>query len=670
MGYVREKYTKAYFTGLNADGTQANYGLEGTYEGTETTLRDFDIQILNKVNFNNANVLEIGFGRGESIQYVMNRGASSYVGVDFAAPAFEIAQDYLMQNNLTEPKIYCDDALAFLRDQGDKITHPIDIVLMLDVVEHIPRHELSLLFDFLKKYLSEKAVLVLNTPVYRFDNDVIADGIDERNFVDAIDHADFIEETKGMHCNKYTISSLQEFMKKHEYINITENHIYIYFKNNEHLKDFSAERIFPYVQLWNKAFEEGFPLEKEYVPDVLEFAYQLKTPIEVMLCEQPVLKGLKILGIPSVFESFRDDGALAYLNNHIKKGQIIFDVGSYVGLSSLYFAKKLENLGKVFCFEPNKYNLLRIKNNFSLNPEYLENIHLYDFGLSDKNEDAEMLLSDNIESGYASTSQLIKGGGTAIPKAELESIGFFRETIKLKTLDNFVEESGVIPNIIKVDIEGAEVLFLKGSLKTLTKHKPVLFIELHNVFSTCVVLQILRQVNYEFHVLSEEWGNRAQIIAVANDPTPIGLSKSNNAEVLFQSFSSYKAKLYQENLESFAKQRDQDYAILQVEHSALQAGHSALQAGHSALQVEHSALQAEHSTLQAEHSTLQAEHSTLQAGHSALQAGHSALQAGHSALQAGHSALQQAYNRLSELAIIKFGLYMKRAMHKIKFLNS
>lgn len=555
MGYVREKYTKIYFTGKNSDGTLAGYGLEGSYDGVETTLREFDVQILDKINFQDTHVLEIGFGRGESIGYLMDHGVASYVGVDFAEPAFKIALEYITRKGLKTPKIYCDDALKFLKNQGGKITSTIDVVLMLDVVEHIPRHELSLILSLLKKYVSKKAVIGLNTPVYRFDNDVLTQGVDKRNYIDAVDQADFIEETKGMHCNKYSITSLQEFMKDHNFLAITQAHIFVCDEMNHFLCENEKGLVLPYARLWQKYVEFGYPLKPEYVPDALEYAYQKKQNIELHTGDQLNLNGIKFWGLKSTLNSFQDDGALSYFEKYIKPGHIVFDVGCYVGLSALYFAKMVGHLGKVICFEPNKYNLLRTNMNLSANPEFMDTIQLYNFGLSDEEISSVMLLSDDIESGYSSASQLVKGGRIAIPQSELESMGFFKEVVKLKTLDSFVDETEIIPNVVKIDIEGAEISFLKGGLSTLTKYKPVLFIELHNVFASCSVIQILRQLKYEFHILSEEWGNRVQIVAIYNDSTPVGLSNKEVVDILFQSYSSYKAKLYQENLEIYSNQQ-------------------------------------------------------------------------------------------------------------------
>jgi hypothetical protein len=52
-----------------------------------------------------------------------------------------------------------------------------------------------------------------------------------------------------------------------------------------------------------------------------------------------------------------------------------------------------------------------------------------------------MLISDDIESGHASASQLVKGGNIAISQSELLKMGFFEEIVQMKTLDTFVKEN-------------------------------------------------------------------------------------------------------------------------------------------------------------------------------------------------------------------------------------
>ena len=401
-GLGSEKYTKHYFTGLSDDGSKLHYGIEGVCSGSTTVLRDFDIKILDRVNFENAHVLEIGFGRGESIKYFMEKGVASYIGVDFALPAFELAKEYVVHHGFSKARLFCADAIDFLKDQGHEITQPIDIVVLLDVVEHIPREELRQTLELLKPYLAQKAIIIINTPVYRVDNDVIVQGLDEKNHIDAIDHADFIEETKGMHCNKYSLLSLSNFMKKSGFINLTERQIYtLNFQNN---KDY--EEIPSYRNLWEETAKNNYPIHVVYQPDEHEFAYIQGNPLEIIKCEEGSLLNCKILGINSQITQYLNEHS--DINHEIKQGDIVFDVGGHVGLSSLHYSKLVSSHGKIFCFEPNSANINRMRINLSENPELAENIHLYDFGLGEKTETCGLLLSEDIEFGYSSTSQLTK----------------------------------------------------------------------------------------------------------------------------------------------------------------------------------------------------------------------------------------------------------------------
>lgn len=46
-------------------------------------------------------------------------------------------------------------------------------------------------------------------------------------------------------------------------------------------------------------------------------------------------------------------------------------------------------------------------------------------------------------------------------------------------LDRYVTETGIVPDALTMDVEGAELLVLKGAKETLKKHKPKLFISIH-----------------------------------------------------------------------------------------------------------------------------------------------------------------------------------------------
>jgi FkbM family methyltransferase len=73
------------------------------------------------------------------------------------------------------------------------------------------------------------------------------------------------------------------------------------------------------------------------------------------------------------------------------------------------------------------------------------------------------------------------------------------DTVEVSTLDREVQR--VIPTspsvaLIKIDVEGAELDVLKGSLSTIDKHMPVLCVEIHTARNLRKVLSILGRNPY------------------------------------------------------------------------------------------------------------------------------------------------------------------------------
>jgi hypothetical protein len=95
--------------------------------------------------------------------------------------------------------------------------------------------------------------------------------------------------------------------------------------------------------------------------------------------------------------------------------------------------------------------------------------------------------------------------------------GRFLETIvAVKTVDGFVAANPrAIPNIIKIDVEGAECTVLKGATQVLHEHQPILFVEIHNVQSMYCVLNLLHKMNYSTHLLDDPYGLSSKAFIIA-----------------------------------------------------------------------------------------------------------------------------------------------------------
>ncbi len=155
----------------------------------------------------------------------------------------------------------------------------------------------------------------------------------------------------------------------------------------------------------------------------------------------------------------------------INSGDIVLDIGANVGYFTLIAAKKVGSEGKVYAFEPVERNYKRLERNLEINDT--RNVKTFNFGLSDREEVLPMVIPEGNfgEStiGEKNFTALVKGQKTKNRriKAKFFAFDYF----------NRIEEISNV-NVIKVDVEGAELKVLNGMKKFLAINNPVLFIEI------------------------------------------------------------------------------------------------------------------------------------------------------------------------------------------------
>ncbi|WP_180128920.1 FkbM family methyltransferase [Rhodoferax sp. BLA1] len=514
MGYLLEKYNAEYFLRKDVDGNSLPYGVEGIESFLKGELREHDYEILSRINFKGANVIEFGFGRGETIKYIWEQGANSYTGVDFSSAACNIASEFLAKFSISGPKILCSDAVQFARELSSQndfgVKLPIDVVVMLDFVEHIPRMELKEVLHLLLPALSKNAVIVINTPDFQFDNDVIADGLN----VDGVDSSDSFEETKGMHCNRYTLQSLQSFFSELGYLPISRGHYFTLKECNENIWRGDSS----YRKSWDEARARGVPLRGDWVAERFEVAYEVEHVARLHQFEEGTLDGISIYVTPSYLEYYNngeyDEFLIKFIARHNLAGKVIFDLGAFVGVNSMQFARLVGAEGTICAFEPNPYNSDRLKQNISENPELSNRIKVFPFAISDKNGNGTFKVHRNVDDGISSASYM-QGAHTTLSEDRLLSLGFSDVNVSMVTLDDFVKNTKYIPACLKIDIEGAEHLALAGAVNTLAQYRPVLLIELHSIYCAVATINILMPLGYTSEFLHIEPDGRCFIGATA-----------------------------------------------------------------------------------------------------------------------------------------------------------
>ena len=166
----------------------------------------------------------------------------------------------------------------------------------------------------------------------------------------------------------------------------------------------------------------------------------------------------------------------------------IYDVGAYVGLMALFFARYAD---RVAAFEPSPANREALQKNLNLNLTLAGKIDVFPVAVSDRIGSVEMT-----SAGLQATNQLKTEGVRLWEDAEALPV----TPTETKPLDALLDEAvngrPWRPGFIKIDVEGAEALVLAGATETLRRFRPSLLIETHNEEACDAVFDALRGSDY------------------------------------------------------------------------------------------------------------------------------------------------------------------------------
>ena len=171
----------------------------------------------------------------------------------------------------------------------------------------------------------------------------------------------------------------------------------------------------------------------------------------------------------------------------VQRNDTVWDIGSNLGIFSAFAAGKVGENGAVFAVEPDPYYANLISRSASKLPAGYARIEILCAAVADRVGIEHLSVSG---SGHAKNS-LISG-----QLAKVERV----IPVCITTLDTLCE-TWAVPNVLKIDVEGAESLVLKGATRILSEHRPKLYIEVsqHNESE---VGKILSANNYSLFKLS------------------------------------------------------------------------------------------------------------------------------------------------------------------------
>ena len=187
------------------------------------------------------------------------------------------------------------------------------------------------------------------------------------------------------------------------------------------------------------------------------------------------------------------DPLLTTLISFLKPGQTVYDVGGFVGWYAVYSAHKVGANGKVVTFEPVPETANLLRRHLTLN------------NITGRVRLVEAACSNN--SGVISMpawSKITYASGNAIRNAYPDKNRKPRfMSVCTICLDDFWKSDGTQPDIIKIDVEGAELWVLQGATSLLKQVRPMVFLEIHSfawsIFDTTEsqFINFLKSVDYE-----------------------------------------------------------------------------------------------------------------------------------------------------------------------------
>jgi FkbM family methyltransferase len=172
----------------------------------------------------------------------------------------------------------------------------------------------------------------------------------------------------------------------------------------------------------------------------------------------PLFRSL-FLAFYTIYKQHFEAGPIERLREFIPEGSVVIDVGANVGFFTTYFAQWTRD-GEVIAIEPEERNYRTLI------------ATLRRRGLLGRVRALKAVAAETPGTMFLEINRL----HPADHKLSLNNTGL---TVTAVRLDDLVEKKGVSrPSLIKIDVQGAEMLVLRGASEILERSGPALFVEL------------------------------------------------------------------------------------------------------------------------------------------------------------------------------------------------
>jgi FkbM family methyltransferase len=187
-----------------------------------------------------------------------------------------------------------------------------------------------------------------------------------------------------------------------------------------------------------------------------------------------------------------------FIASRLGAGDVVLDVGANIGWFSLVAARAIGKRGIVHAFEPRPDTVAMLKRTIADN-DLREQVVVWELALADRWENSRLYSEKDTDNpGYSFLE----------PSNSVLLAGFESVVVKSAVLDELLPD--IAPNLIKIDVEGAEPRALSGSKQAIKRRKPVIVSELYPIGLrdvsgvTCAqYIAFLRELGYSCYLLED-----------------------------------------------------------------------------------------------------------------------------------------------------------------------
>lgn len=154
---------------------------------------------------------------------------------------------------------------------------------------------------------------------------------------------------------------------------------------------------------------------------------------------------------------------LRFYERFLKPGQVVFDVGANIGRMTELFATAVGSEGKVFAFEPAQASFLELTERCADLPSQCE---LVNAAVTESEGSIQLHVYDHDHRSWSSMAHRpLENYGIHIAPPRIE-------TVQTVSIDRYCSAHGINQiDLMKIDVEGAELLVLRGARQMLKEKR-------------------------------------------------------------------------------------------------------------------------------------------------------------------------------------------------------